>query len=146
MSNDVITVGGKRFKPVTNSTIEQDFWTASKVEEAGLANLVMNEGENPEQFALRILGQAMKSKNVFLMLGGLMMPDDKEGHEWSPEIATETADFLRKCTDAEDKNIIRRQVVALLLGFMEAGLTFYATSRKSSPKPAGEGVQSGNGG
>lgn len=137
-----IELGGRTYVPVKNSTIEHDFWLMGQIRSAGLDEVRINPDEKPEDFALRLLRDVINSGKVFLLLGGLLIPEGTAGEDWTPELAGETAGALKKLTAPEDKEKVREQVLSLLIGFFEAGLACLTTSRSFSPGPGRPG--SGN--
>ena len=133
-----IKIGGRMFVPVKNSTIEHDFWLMAHIRGAGLDRIAIEEGEPPEDFAVRLLGEVINSGRIFPILGGLFLPEKISSVDWTPEVAEETASFLKKISDPQDKLEIQRQVISLLISFFQTGLASLTISRKSS----GTGPQS----
>ena len=133
-----IKIGGRTFVPVKNSTIEHDFWLMAHIRGAGLDRIAIEEGEAPDDFAMRLLGEVINSGRIFPILGGLFLPEKISSLDWTPEIADETASFLKKISDPQDKLEIQRQVISLLISFFQSGLASLRNSRKSS----GTGPQS----
>lgn len=131
-----IELGGRIFTPVKNSTIEHDFWLMGHIRAAGLDQVRVEEGENPDEFVMRLLREAINSGRVFLLLGGLMIQEGTPPDKWTPVLAKETAEFLKKLTAPEDKARIQQQVVSMLIGFFETGLASLRTSRRFSGKEA----------
>lgn len=141
-----IKIGGWTFVPVKNSTIEHDFWLMAHIRGAGLDRIAIEEGELPEDFAVRLLGEVINSGRIFPILGGLFLPEKTSSLDWTPEVAEETMAFLKKVSDREDKAQIQRQVISLLISFFQSGLASLRISRKSSGTGP-EGVpDSGSGG
>ena len=133
-----ITIGERTFVPVKNSTIEHDFWLMAHIRGAGLDRIAIEEGEPPDDFAVRLLGEVISSGRIFPILGGLFLPEKIASIDWTPEVAEETVAFLKKVSDTEDKAQIQRQVISLLISFFQSGLVSLTISRKSS----GTGPQS----
>ena len=78
------------------------------------------------------LGEVISSGRIFPILGGLFLPEKISSLDWTPEVAEETAAFLKKVSDPEDKAQIQRQVISLLISFFQSGLASLTISRKSS--------------
>ena len=133
-----IKIGGRTFVPVKNSTIEHDFWLMAHIRGVGLDRIAIEENEPPEDFAVRLLNEVINSGRIFPILGGLFLPEKTSSLDWTPEVAEETAAFLKKISDPADKALIQQQVVSLLLSFFQSGLVSLMISRKSS----GTGPQS----
>lgn len=128
-----IELGGRTYVPVKNSTIEHDFWLMGQIRSAGLDEVHIKPDERPEDFALRLLRDVINSGHVFLLLGGLLIPEGTAFEDWTPELADETAGTLKKLTAPGDKEKVREQVLSLLIGFFETGLACLTTSRSYSP-------------
>ena len=141
-----IRIAGRTFVPATNSTIEHDFHLMGHIRAAGLDRIAIEEGEAPEDFAVRLLGEVIHSGRIFPILGGLFLPEKISSVDWTPEVAEETAAFLRKVSDREDKAQIQRQVVSLLISFFQSGLASLSISRRSSGTGPEGTHDSGSGG
>jgi hypothetical protein len=128
-----IELGGRTYVPVKNSTIEHDFWLMGQIRAAGLDEVHVRPDERPEDFAVRLLRDVINSGRVFLLLGGLLIPEGVASEDWTPEIAEDTAGTLKKLTTPDDKEKVREQVISLLIGFFETGLACLTTSRSFSP-------------
>lgn len=133
-----VELGGRIFVPAKNTTIEHDFWLMGHIRGAGLDNITVREGEAPDEFVLRLLQETINSSRIFLLLGGLLFPDGLAPEAWTPELAEQTAAFLKKLTAPADKAKIQTQVVSALLGFFQTGLlslmTFPRSSGAASPE------------
>ena len=127
-----ITIGGRTFVPVKNSTIEHDFYLMSHIRGAGLDRIALGEDEAPDDFAVRLLGEVISSGRVFKVLGGLFLPEKISSLDWTPEMAEETAAFLKRISEPRDKLEVQKQVISLLIDFFQSGLASLRISRKSS--------------
>ena len=143
-----ITIGGRAFVPVKNSTIEHDFWLMAHIRGAGLDRIAIEEGEAPDDFAVRFLGEVISSGRIFPILGGLFLPEKIASIDWTPEVAEETVALLKKVSDPEDKTQIQRQVISLLISFFQSGLVSLRISQRSlgtgpqSTSDSGSGARS----
>ena len=72
------------------------------------------------------------SGRIFKVLGGLFLPEGISSLDWTPQVAEETASFLKKISDPQDKLEIQRQVISLLIDFFQSGLASLTISRNSS--------------
>ena len=129
---EVITLGGRTFVHLGESTAQHDDWFMGRVREAGLDRVLLEIGEDPDQFARRILYQASGSGKVFEMIGALIVPEGMADASWTPEVALDTARFVGQLCDPEDKQRINNLTVTLLIGFFLGGLTSLETSKTSS--------------
>jgi hypothetical protein len=141
-----IKIGGRMFVPVKNSTIEHDFWLMAHIRGAGLDRIAIEEGEPPEEFAVRLLGEVISSGRIFPILGGLFLPEKISSLDWTPEVAEETAAFLKKVSDPDDKALIQQQVVSLLISFFQSGLVSLRISQRSLGTGPRSTSDSGSGG
>jgi hypothetical protein len=139
-----IKIGGRTFVQVTNSTIEHDFWLMAHIRGAGLDRIAIGENEPPEDFAVRLLNDVISSGRVFPILGGLFLPEKISSLDWTPEVAEETAAYLKKVSDPDDKALIQQQVISLLLSFFQSGLASLTISRRSSGTDRGAEPASGS--
>jgi hypothetical protein len=129
---DHLIIGGRAFKGAKDSTMEHDVFVQGMIARAGLDRIEMLPGETPDEFALRIFRKAAVDSDVFLLLGGLLFPADLEPAKWNPNVAAETAEFLRKLTGEDDKKIVQGQIVGAIMGFFQQGLAYGVISPSSS--------------
>ena len=129
---DVIKLGGREFKAVVDSTVEHDYWLQGAIARAGLDVVGIQAGELADEFALRILRQTITSNMTFELLGGLMMPLDMKATDWTPELAKQTGDFIKRLTSAEDKQTIQNCILSMLADFFAGGIASLVISRKFS--------------
>lgn len=144
--DSVIRLGGRAFRPVLDATIEHDYWMMGRIRLAGIDRVVIEDGELPEEFAVRLLRELVNSGEIFAILGGAIMPADRDVCDWTPEMAADTSTFLKRLTAAEDKQTINSVTASLLAGFFAHGLATLLTSRSysseklASPSPNSAGV------
>ncbi|MBS0364904.1 MAG: hypothetical protein JSR67_03660 [Proteobacteria bacterium] len=136
----MVKLGGREFQPVDQSTIEWDFTLYSIMQGAGLSDIVLHEGEQPEQLAQRIYRSVLASGSAFDMLGCLLVPAAVDPLTWSPALMRETAAFVRQLSDPADKQEVSRQIVGLITGFFHGGLLSITTSPTRSSAPDLEAV------
>jgi hypothetical protein len=125
-----VSISGREFKAVTDSTLEHDMWTVQQLDRSGVRNIVMEDGESPDEFVSRMLTQLMVSGAIFDLLGGLLMPAELKGTDWTPEMAVETGKLFARTTGA-DKAIIRGQIAGAMEVFLAQGLLSSLRSRRS---------------
>ena len=130
---ETITLGGREFVPVLTSTIEHDYWLMTKIRATGLNEIAKGADETPEEFMLRLLHEVIDSGVAFELLGGLLLPMPSAAPEsWTPELAIETAEFIKHLTAPADKATVQAQMISLLVGFFENGLSSLTISPRSS--------------
>lgn len=125
-------LGGRAFVPIGESTVEHDFTFMGLIRAAGLDRVAIREGESAQDFALRLLQEAIASGKVLEMLGCLLIPEGTAPEHWTPRLGAETAAFFGGLTAAADKLTIQALVLSLLIDFFEQGLSSLETSRTSS--------------
>ena len=135
----IITIAGKAFKAVTDSTLEHDMWTLQQLQRSGIDTIVMEEGESADNFAQRMLIQLLTNGTIFDLLGGLLMPASLKGADWTPEIAAESAKLFARTT-GDEKILVRKQIAGAMESFLAAGLLSSIRSRRSSALPIPESM------
>lgn len=131
--SDLITLGGRQFRACENSTVEHDYVTMDRIRAAGLDIIEMPEDADPAAFTNELLSRIVRSNQLFGLLACMLIPADKQGADWTPELAAETEAFIKKLTSPADKQLIHEQVVALLISFFQAGLVLLRTTPSYSP-------------
>lgn len=142
--SEKITIGGRTFTALEETTVEHDHWVMALLREAGIDVALRQPEEPAEAYARRLLSIALASGKTCLFLGGMLMPEDAAA-PWSPALAEETARFLSGLTAPEDKEQINRLIVLLIADFFAAGLIFSGASPSSSQDQPGAGNQAGDG-
>jgi hypothetical protein len=127
-----VTIAGRAYKPVVDSTLEHDIWTTRQITRCGLDAVEIANGETADLFAHRILMQAAENGNVFDLLGGLLMPVSVTAENWTPQLAAETGRCFAEVCKPEDKAAVRNQITEALMGFFAKGLSRLKPSPRSS--------------
>lgn len=125
----IIEIGGRMFAAQNDFSFECEAFTLRHIREAGLHECAINEGENAESFASRVLVQAIASGKVFILLGCFWVPC---GSEWSPEVAHETGEYFKGVRNEAEKALLRAAVAGMLQVFLIGGLTSLRISRSYS--------------
>jgi hypothetical protein len=131
-----IELGGRKFRAVVESTVEHDIEVRALVHDAGFDLLAKRKDESPDDFVVRMIGQLSASRKDADFAGVLLVPEELDDTEWTPEVAVETTRFIKKLTAQADKLILRNLSMELLSGFINAGLLFSV----SSPDYSSEGI------
>ena len=118
----MITLGGRKFRPILESTVEHDIAVRALMHEAGFDMLAKRKDESADDFVVRMLGQMSASRKDADFAAALLVPDDLDDVEWSPEVAAMTAGFIKKLTAQADKLVLRSLTMEMLGGFIAAGL------------------------
>lgn len=124
-----VMIGGITYQIQEEGTLEHDMWMMALVREHGLDQLALEDKESSGDFVARTLDRIVMSGVIFRILAGALIPP---GKEWSPAVAAETEEVLRKIRTHEDKATMRSLVLSVLIGFFEGGLPLWMSSRKSS--------------
>lgn len=134
---EVITFDGRSFydPDAGERTAENDSFCVSKHYQAGLVELESRprEGESHELYSRRLLANAMNHGVIYELLGGMWLPVGTKPTEWTPELALETAAFLKHLTGA-DKAALFGRIAGVVARFFSAGLTSFASSPSSSDR------------
>ncbi len=136
--NQKHVLGGRTFLAIRESTVEQDFRFLALIGRARIDEITMAQGENPEDFARRLLETTIESGVILDLLGCLLVPEDvtprdrDPGEAWTPEIGRQTAQFLGQLKDPKDKAEVRSLVLSLLVSFFESGIVSLWSSTTSS--------------
>jgi len=121
MARETFNLGGRSFVYVEETTVEHDEYMEARLRPAGLHEITMQIGEDAEAFARRLVLQSAESGVRRELLGALIVP--AEAKQWTPEIAAETAAFLGKLRDEEDKNKLRLLFTSMLFRFFADGIS-----------------------
>lgn len=131
---NLIRLGDVAYVEVGESTADHDDYMTGACFSAGLIPLPRAlPGEDPDEYAHRILGLVSARDQSFPLLGGMLMPAGTKPEEWTRKMATETEAHLRGLRSPEDRAAIRRQIVEMLIPFFEDGIAKLLSSRTSSP-------------
>ena len=131
----VHVLGGRRFADTGESTVEHDFLLMGLIREAGLDEVVIQDGEAPEDFARRLLQEGLATGKVLDLLGCLLIPAEISSKDWTPVLGRETSAFVGGLTDPADKARVQALVVSLLTSFFVYGLSSVMRSPTSSAQP-----------
>jgi hypothetical protein len=133
-----VGLGGKRFVRVENSTVRHDFWLMAQARKAGLNRIEAKAGGTVEDFVDEILGRLLDSDMVFVLLGGLLVPEGLDMKDWTPKVAEDVSRHLELLTSQEDKEAIKPLTASMLIGFFRSGIASLRTSQPSSPEGSQE--------
>lgn len=131
-----ITLGGRQWQLITESTLENDVFKREQLIDSGLASLYMKVGETEDQFARRIDNELVKGGRMFGVLASVLMPAEISAGDWTPATAEETAAFLRKLTIPAEKEAARIMGRGIITAFLTAGLVLQQIIPKSSTAQA----------
>jgi hypothetical protein len=94
----------------------------------------VNQGadEPEEAFMYRLYLTALKTGDIFLLLGALLIPEEMDPLRWTPEIAAKTGEFLASMTEPGDKAKMRILLASALMPFFLGGHRSSKTSPNSS--------------
>lgn len=132
--DDVITIAGRAFRPVVETTIEHDLWTMERIRRAGLTEMILKPGEDPEDYSRRLLYRLIESGAAMEMLAGFLVPAEIDPLDWTPAIALESASIFRRASKPEDKATIQAKLIDLLLDFLQAGIVSARITERFSPR------------
>jgi len=128
-----MTIGGIRWRAIESSTLDHDFYVTRKAEAAGVRGAVPNKGESHTAMAERLLWKIMESGLAFDLLAGMLLPVEMLDDRWTEELALKHSEFFRRLTGKDDKDVILGSIVAMLIGFFDAGRASLPPSAIASP-------------
>ncbi len=135
-------IGGKTFQLAGEGTARHDVWVMRQIAACGLNTVIQRDNETDDEFTYRLYLTALQTGDIFLLLGGLLVPEGTEPLKWNPEMAAKTAQFLADITDAGDKAKLRILLASALMPFFVGGRRSSKTSPRFSPHP-GSGQRPG---
>lgn len=126
-----LTLEGRVFVPVTETTILHDQWMRRHLRAAGL---VLLPGEAGGSARMRVaLEQVFESGQLPALLAGSLV---EEGATWTRETAEQHSAFFSGLTDPAAKTAVLDHAVAFLVDFFVAGAaSWLASPMSSSPSP-----------
>jgi hypothetical protein len=132
--------GAGTFRVVSASTIEHDIALTNLLRSSGAEKAVIDAltaGEEPDS---RIFAAVTESGKLFDILAAALVPADVDPLAWTPAIAKETADKLKRVVSEQGKRVLLSSIVELVKAFFLVGLHSQMTSRNStaSGKDAGQ--------
>lgn len=135
MAEQTYTFAGRQYRAIARRTIENDFTCMGLIRAARLDALVMEEGESPEDFAMRMYERAVASPEVWELLGCVLIPAEIDDLAWTKALMKASANALRQVTEPAEKRQIQTSVVGMITGFFQNGLASIRISRRSSSLP-----------
>jgi hypothetical protein len=132
VARETYSLGGRRYESVGVSTIEHDIWFRAQRRKAGLLEIVQREDETAEECVARFVDDAFERREVFTLLGGLLVPEGTEPGAWTPALAEETGRALKGLQDEGEKVLVRVVFLSAMLGFFASGEISFRGSRSSS--------------
>ena len=140
-----LSLGGRTFHavPAGRGPLVQDLELLRHLERAGLDRLALDPGETAPAYAERLLHTLIASPHVLALLGCLITPEGVAPEDWTPKTGQETADFLGRLSDEEDKAEVRRLLVSVLIPFLERASASWLASRSGSEAAAAEAAAAG---
>lgn len=124
--------GGKPFVVITEGTAERDHYVTRLAGRAGLREVEIGKGELPEDFAQRLLYELVDSGVIFDVLGGLLIPRHIDPWAWTPQLASDTADYFRHLHSPEDKAALNVHILSFLEDFFARGMGSLVSSPTAS--------------
>lgn len=139
-------IGGRTFVQASDTTLEQDFTFTALLKDAGLDEVTIEAGEDPEAVGRRVLMAAIANGAAFKMLGCILVPEalvpkrtrftfgrrDSPSAGWTPDVGEDTAAFMARLSDPREKAKVRGLVLSLILSFFSSGTAFFWTTPTSS--------------
>lgn len=136
--DDIIQLGGKRFRKIAVSTVAHDAWVIRQTRLAGFDSMTKGKDETADRFARRLIEHAMASENVFALLGGFLIPEELGDLEWKPAVALEAGEFIGGLHEPEDRLLVQNLVLSVMIPFLQSELAYLTTFAASSSAPGDE--------
>lgn len=127
-----ITVQGRKFLAVNDTTFEQDIYIMQLLEESGLQKLAAEfdiTKDDISDVSTKVIVTAFSTGKLFELVAASV---EEIGVVWSVEQAKLNAIFFRQLTDPQDKAALKSSIVAVILGFFVSGLLSSKSSEFSS--------------
>lgn len=127
-----VTVGGRTFQPVQDTSFEQDIYIWQLVVDAGLQDLAQAfdlRKDSVDDISMGIVMTAFKQGRLFDLLGSVL---EEDGVPWSIDTAKANAQFFAQLRDKKDKQSLYNNIASTLLGFFVSGLVSSKTFEKYS--------------
>ena len=121
----------RTFRPSSKTTFEQDLFLMDIFEESGVGSImdhIRATDMELSEVGMRIIRQAYRSGQLFLLLGGVLVED---GKKWSEEVAHRNAEYFANLDDPSDKEALHGPVASVVMSFFLNALESSTTSRKS---------------
>ena len=130
-----IEIEGRSFERVNDWTVEQDWWLMQRIVAAGLSEIQVPPGATDDM--AQILAEKMTARlaesGAFLeILGGLLVPEGSSVDDWTPAMAAETTEFLKKQRGVETRQTVRGLASWAVVLFFGNGLVSFRISPTSS--------------
>ena len=141
---ETFEIGGRKFQPAGEGTARKDMYTMRQIAACGVNAIRQLDGEAEEQYICRLYVTACQTGDVFLLLGSLITPEGLDPLKWTEAMAVETANFLGRLTEPEDKHKLRILLASALMPFFVAGRRSLTTFPNSSAVPESDRTRTEN--
>jgi hypothetical protein len=124
----VLEVGGRTFRPSSETTFEQDLYIGSLLKDAGLVKMAAGfdlAKDEISDVAVDIITNAFASGKLFDVIAASM---EEIGTPWSIPEAKKNAQFFAQLRKAEEKKKLHGAIVGIILGFFVSGAVSSTTS------------------
>ena len=127
-----IILGGRAYRIIGLGTLQHTDHVIGVLSRAGLLDLVVAEGEDPEVFWQRVLMQVFERGEGIKLLASLLIPFEMRDAEWSPSTAAATEQHVSRLTAPQD--VLRANQIRIegLLSFFRDGRIPLRRSQKPS--------------
>lgn len=133
MTAPVITLAGRRLRIVERPTLRMQLHLSNLAARGRLIDPMPMDGETPDAFALRVVGEANDAGALLELLGAMLMPESSQDSDWRQDEAEANAKLLGALQDEAEIARVRLLVSEALIPFMRAGLASYKRTLGASP-------------
>ena len=128
-----IKIGGRAFVLVRYGSISSinEHYIMKWMRQTGLDRVIpLMDGETDEAYLVRLQSAITDTLEAHTLLAGYLLPLGKGEPDWTPQMAEQTAKFLRALTGADDKAQIHRLTLAMVFDFFREGLASLRDSER----------------
>lgn len=133
-----IKLGGRLFTVVNmpRRTVELEHHQRKLVHELGLDKILPKQDTSSEEWILQVYQHLIHTGRTCDLLGLYLLPIGKVERDWSPAMAAEVAEYLRKCDTEEDRLQVDELAMEFIVGFFRNALRLLETSLRFSKQKA----------
>lgn len=128
-----IRLGGRAYTVINfdRRTVTLDHFLYGRLGESGLDRVLPEKGETDAQYMARLQAAAIASGKVPELLSGYLLPMGKGEHDWTPELAAQTAEHIGRCDTSEDRELVYTLTLEVVFGFFRQGIDFHKRFQSS---------------
>lgn len=136
-NEEAVTLGGRSFVAIDidRRTVLIDHQLMTIIQEAGLSRVLPMDGETDADYLVRMQAALIASGRVPDLLGAYLLPEGVSAEQWTRQIARDTAKYVARLNDPDDRELVLRLAMEATWGFFVRGLVSQMHSRAYSERP-----------